>query len=230
MGLMTSLQEEYARNAPIQPPPLCRYLGVGCGTGTLENRLASQKFDVTGIDKNRDMISTAKRRMKQGTSSIRFFEMPALEMRRFLKAGSFQVIASLGNLISYIADPVLQRKFIHDCKELLAPGGALVIQTVNYDALPLQGCIPLPDRGSIRVTLRRSLEPADNDLMALSARLELGNGRNLCLQRGTLMLPQRAAAIEAIAQEAGFTTCERMGGFKEEDWGADSPTSIFVFR
>ena len=77
------LQKKQKTFSDSTTAPMCRYLGIGCSTGNLENRLAGQGFDITGIDRNSAMIETAKRRMKRGFSTIRFFEMSAIDIRRF---------------------------------------------------------------------------------------------------------------------------------------------------
>ena len=208
--------------------PMCRYLGIGCATGNLENRLAGQGLDVTGIDRNPSMIETAKRRMKRGFSTVRFFEMSAIDIRRFLKKGSFHIIGCLGNVLPYICDETLLRKFFYDTRELLVPGGNLVIQTRNYDGLITEKPVRLEDKKSVRVTLSRGYNPAEGNRVCLDATLEQGNGKKLVLQRSTEIIPITVDKVEAFAKEAGFQSISVYGDCSRTPWTISSPSSLFV--
>lgn len=208
---------------------LPRFLGIGCATGTLENKLLKCGMDITGIDQNRDMVETAKRRMKRGFSTIRFFEMPAIDINRFLKKGSFNIIACVDDVIPFVSDETLLRKLFHDVKSLLAPGGTFIVQTMNYDGLMTEKPVRLPDRSSVRVTLSRGYIPSDDGLVFLDATLELGNGKKLTLQRTTKILPTTVARVKHLAEEAGFTKVETYGDFARAHWSEESLSSVFAF-
>ncbi len=223
------MEQEYRQSQRGDAIPMFRFLGIGCGTGNLENRLVTLGFDVTGIDKNADMVATAQRRMKRSGASIRFFEMSSIDMRRFLKASSFNAVSSLGNILPFIGDETLIRKFFHDSKALLAPGGALVVELANFDAYRPNETIRLRDKSSVRVLLARSFTPADDGKMLLDVMLELGNGSRIVLQKRTHILPIHSQTAEQWAREAGFTTMNRYSGFDKEPWSAESESMVLVF-
>lgn len=221
--------EEQQTSFQVQPAPFTRLLGIGCATGTLENKLNSFDIDITGIDRNPDMIATAKRRIKRASSTIRFFEMSSLDIRRFLKEGSFNIISCLENTLPYITDETLLRKFFHDSRALLAPKGMLVVQTLNYDRIISERTTILPVRSSIRVRLSRVYHWGENGLIDLDTTLELGNGRKIRSNRTISIRPSNRNTLEALAVDAGFKTCSWFGDFTEEPWTADSPYSIGIF-
>lgn len=223
------LAQEQKKPGRPDSAALTRFLGIGCATGNLENKLMKFGMDITGIDQNRDMVETAKRRMKRGFSTIRFFEMPAIDVNRFLKKGSFNIIACVDNVIPYVTDETLLRKLFHDVKALLAPGGSFVVQTMNYDGLATDRPVRLPDRSSVRVTLSRGYIPAEDRLAYLDATLEMGNGKKLTLQRTTKIFPATVARIKLLAEEAGFTAARTYGSFAGDPWSENSVSSIFVF-
>jgi len=209
--------------------PFTRLLGIGCATGTLENRLHSLGIDITGVDRNPDMISTAKRRMKRASSTLRFFEMSSLDIRRFFKEGSFNIISCLENTLPFISDETLLKKFFHDCKTLLAPKGILVVQTLNYDRIISTKTTILPIRSSIRVRLSQVYHWCENGLIDLDTTLELGNGRKIRSDRSISIRPSGRSTMETLAMNAGFTSYTWFGDFTENQWVADSPYSIGVF-
>jgi SAM-dependent methyltransferase len=224
------LRDEFRESSPIQPAPICRFLGIRCATGSLENRLATATLDVTGIDPNPAMVEIAKRRMRRGYSGIRFFEMPVIDIGRFLKKGSFNIAACLGNNLSFIVDDTLLRKFLFDAKSLLAPGGCLVIETWNYDGMRTDARVSLPELGSVRVAMKRALVPSEDGQYSYEVSVELGNGKRIELQKGNRVNPLTASRIEALAREAGFTGCSLYGDFGGSPWSPESQSTVLVLR
>ena len=103
------------------------------------------------------MVATAQRRIKASFSTIRFFEMNSLDIGRFLKASSFNIIACVDNTLPYLGDRTLVRKFFHDTKKLLAPGGFLLLHVYNFGPDGENSSIMLPERSSIRVNSTANL-------------------------------------------------------------------------
>lgn len=228
VALMKGLVEDFRKESPIQPPPVCRYLGVGCATGTLENRISDTTVDVTGIDRNPTMIETSKRRMRRGYSTTRFFEMPAIDVRRYLKPASFNIAACVGNTLPYVGDETLIRKFIHDIRALLAPGGTFVVQTLNFDALTEGKPALLRERSSVRASLERKLLPGDDGYWNLEATLIHGNGKRLTLQKGTRMVPVTRDRLESWGREAGFTTFQYGSDYAGRPWEPDGEYTVAI--
>lgn len=223
------LREEYLATATRQPIPLCRFLGVSCGTGTLENKLALEPFDVTGIDRSPELIGAARRRIKRSSSTVRFFEMATIDMGRFLKEGSFNVVAALSNAVPHLGDEILVRKALHDARRLLAPGGVFVVETENYDRLVRSREPELAERSSMRVRLRRRYAYQNGDRIELEATLETGNGRRIVLPAAAVY-PLTTTRLESLAREAGFAAVSLYGDFARGPWEADGPTTVAELR
>jgi SAM-dependent methyltransferase len=228
ISFILKIRDEQKTATPANMPALTRFLGIGCATGNLENKLSGYGMDITGIDQNAAMIETAKRRMKRGFSTIRFFEMPAIDIRRFLKQGSFNIICCIGNVLPYLSDETLMRKFFHDARALLAPGGKFVVETLNYDGMPLSKPVRLPNLSSVRVNLLQGYMPGEDGQVLLDATLEQGNGKKMILQRTTKLLPVTVAKIELYAREAGFTEINLYSNFAGAPWFKESASTIAV--
>lgn len=229
LSLIKSLTDQIRKKSPLQPAPLSRYLGIGCATGSFENKVDSLNLEITGIDKNPLMIETAMRRMKGCGTTSRFFEMSIIDIGRFLQQDSFNIITCIENTLPYISDPTLLKKFFHDTKKLLAPDGCLLIQTVNFDSFDCTQPITLPERSSIRVCLKRSYIPRENNLLSLKAELELGNGNKIILPPTTPILPITISLLTELGSEAGFTPPQFYGDFTLSPWTIQSPMTIAVF-
>ncbi len=224
------LKRDLAERSPVQPAPMVRYLGLGCAAGNLENKLQCEGFDVTGVDANPRMIETAKRRMKRGSMNLRFFEMPIIDIGRFLKQGSFNVIACLDDVLPYISSETLLRKFFHDAKGLLAPNGALVVETINYDAMSASEPTKISPRESIRVKLDRAYFPAGDGALLLEAALEQGNGTTIHVNKSVRVFPLTKRAAETYAREAGFSEISVFGDFDGREWTAGGEKTVIVLK
>lgn len=222
------LKEELRSQNKLPVAPLYRYLGIGCATGALEIKLSGTGFDITGIDRNPDMIATAKRRLHSSFSTTRFFEMSTTEMARYLKKNSFHVIACLDNTLPYIADLTLLRKFFHDAKTLLTQDGKLIIHCLNADGLAESKPVRLPERSSIRVRLSQAYIPADNGEMTFQTSLELGNGKTISLKKGIPIQILSTTKIMDLAREAGFTRITVWGDYRKGNFTSSSENAVIM--
>lgn len=218
------------QKSTVSPPPIIRFLGVGCATGNLENRLAHYNLDITGIDMNPDMIATAQRRIKAPFSTIRFFEMNSLDIARFLKEKSFNIISCIENMLPYIGDLTLVKKFLHDSRKLLAPGGYLLLHVFNFDTLNGNTEVDLEELSSIRVKLSRKLVPAEEEKMTLEAELVLGNGQLVHFYKKAPILPLTVSQITDIARDAGFGIPELYGGYDYRPFEKDSTYAVVLLQ
>src|SRR4051812_23136504 len=87
--------------APLRPGD--RVLELGCGDGTLSCFLASEGFDVTGIDISPGMIEEAKRRAERESVSARFevADGDSFEAREPFDA----VVSFMSAFFTYSEDP-----------------------------------------------------------------------------------------------------------------------------
>lgn len=224
------LVDKLKQKAQVSPPPIFRFLGVGCATGTLENRLANYNLDITGIDANPDMVATAQRRIKTTFSTIRFFEMNSLDIARFLKEKSFNLISCIENMLPYLGDYTLVRKFLHDSKILLAPGGFLLLHVYNFADTDGAVEITLPELSSIRVKLSRKLVPSEEEKMTLDAQLELGNGQLVHYHRKTPILPLTVSQLTSFARETGFSTPELYSDYTGAEYDPHSTFAVIILQ
>lgn len=141
----------------IGPCP-CRIFELGCGNGAFARQLAARGHDVTGVDPSADGIRLARAadptlRLEQGDG----YE-PLAE-----KFGTFPIVVSL-EVIEHVMWP---RKFVATCRELLEPGGKLILSTPFHGywknlAIALVGGFdrhvsPLWDGGHIKFWSERTL-------------------------------------------------------------------------
>ncbi|MDP9067988.1 MAG: class I SAM-dependent methyltransferase [Actinomycetota bacterium] len=139
------------------PPGAQRALDVGCGSGLFATRVAEKVPEVVAIDRDADMISTA--RSAPGGAVVQYFEADLLEAD--LPVGAFDFVSCLSALHHMPLRPGLER-----LGSLLAPHGVLAVlglyklaTAFDYAYAAVTGLLDLPVgvvRHHTQAPLRRS--------------------------------------------------------------------------
>lgn len=214
------LMKEYSR--PV------KFLTIGCGTGVMENYLAKQMTDVTGLETIKELLESATRKHRTQLMALRFFKMSTIEMVRFLGKDFYNVISCLNDRIIFIHDKILLRKFFYDCKQLLAENGKIVLQLANYNLYKNKSSVNLPDVDTIRVSLSTKLEFVNQEEYLLSRNIKTGSGKILPVYQKTSVYPVTGQEIEEFAKEAGFTKIEYYADFAKNPFTEQSPSMVVV--
>jgi len=109
-------------------------LDVGCGGGLLCEPMARLGFAVTGIDPSAENVAAAGAHAADMNLSIDYRATTAEDLLASVEA-RFDVILNM-EVIEHVHDP---GPFLRDCARLLAPGGLMIVATLNrtFKALAL---------------------------------------------------------------------------------------------
>jgi 2-polyprenyl-6-hydroxyphenyl methylase/3-demethylubiquinone-9 3-methyltransferase len=103
-----------------------RLLDIGCGGGLLCEPMTRLGFAVTGVDASERNIGTARAHAAEQGLEI---DYRASTAEALLEGGEapFDVVLNM-EVIEHVADPA---QFLKDCVRLLAPGGVMILATLN---------------------------------------------------------------------------------------------------
>jgi 2-polyprenyl-6-hydroxyphenyl methylase/3-demethylubiquinone-9 3-methyltransferase len=106
-----------------------RLLDIGCGGGLLCEPMARLGFDVTGVDASERNIGAAKAHAAAQGLPIEYL-CSTVETLLAEESTPFDLILNM-EVIEHVADPP---GFLRDCTRLVAPGGMMILATLNRTA------------------------------------------------------------------------------------------------
>ncbi|HKO01841.1 MAG TPA: methyltransferase [Thermoanaerobaculia bacterium] len=109
-------------------PEKCRLLDVGCGTGVFLETALAAGIDAHGLDVAPEMIEVAARRV--GADRVRIKPMQEID-----EDGAYDIVCSLSWTIHYAESLADLEDVIARCRRALRPGGLLILQVANEDAM-----------------------------------------------------------------------------------------------
>jgi 2-polyprenyl-6-hydroxyphenyl methylase/3-demethylubiquinone-9 3-methyltransferase len=103
-----------------------RLLDIGCGGGLLSEPMRRLGFEVVGVDASERNIGVAAAHAAQTGLSIDY-RCATAEQLLAEGARPFDVVLNM-EVIEHVADP---GEYLRDCTRLLAPGGLMIVATLN---------------------------------------------------------------------------------------------------
>ena len=101
-------------------------IDIGCGGGLIAEPMRRMGFEVTAVDASSENIGTARAHAAEQGLDIAY-RAATVEQIEAEGAGPFDVVLVL-EIIEHVADP---EAFLRACSHLIAPGGIMVVATLN---------------------------------------------------------------------------------------------------
>jgi SAM-dependent methyltransferase len=115
-------------------PPGARVLDCACGVGADAIALARRGYDVTATDGSASMVAEARRRSGQFGVDIDITQSSWQDLPERVH-GAFELILCLGNSLVHTETKSNMISSLESIKKVLSPGGALVIDSRNWEHL-----------------------------------------------------------------------------------------------
>ena len=241
MDFYTSISAYYDRLFPTDAKALLfldsrvepgsRILDIACGTGGYSLALAQKGHRVTGVDLDRAMIRSAGSKVRDSNLAPDFRVMDMLSMTEALDPG-FDLIFCIGNSLVHLETDEQVGQLLADCRTLLRPEGALVLQIINYDRILAQGLTGLPTLREDDLEFLRfyEVDPAGG-VVIFRTELRVGGDRDQRVIRN--QVPLRIVGKERLrrlVRTAGFQNLELFGDFDGRPFDPESLPLILSVR
>lgn len=122
-------------------PDGARVLDAACGIGVDALALTRNGFAVTASDVSGEMIAEAERRSAHldAATRPRLLQSSWIDLGTHLGRGTFDAVFCIGSSIAHAAGPDEMTEAFGVFRSLLAPGGILVLDTRDWEAVAAQG-------------------------------------------------------------------------------------------
>jgi len=206
-------------------------LDVACGAGGYALALADLGHPATGVDLDPAMIRRAEAKRK--TAEVRFL---VGDMRRLAEVcrGLYGLVFCLGNSLAHLAAEGEVVLVLRQLCNLLEPGGALVVQIVNFDRLLESGAVDFPVLGSQAqgVVFRRRYSPGTEDrLVRFSTELLIREGSGWRRREDSFeLLMLSSSRLTGLVRGAGLRELKLYGDFRGGSHGPQSFLTVLTAR
>lgn len=122
-------------NKQLQAASVKRVLDSACGTGMHAIALAQHGFEATGADLSAGMVERARENAQKAGVKIQFEQAGFGKLASAFGTGTFDAVLCLGNSLPHVLSPDGLSNALADFADCLKPGGLVLIQNRNFDAV-----------------------------------------------------------------------------------------------
>lgn len=226
-------------------------LDAACGGGHHALALAREGYAVRGADLSAEMIALARHNAARADLPIRFDQADLDDLGAHLAPGSFDAALCLGNSLPHVLTEADQLAALAALRDALRPGGALVLQNLNYDLRwrnrPRFFAINSATLDGHPVLIWRMADYHDPGTRApgwdgpcpepglitfhIATIDQSDSGAWRADVKSTLQRPLMAADLQRGLAQAGFCDATLFGGMDGQPFNADaSPDLVIVAR
>jgi SAM-dependent methyltransferase len=219
-----SLQNKIERLKGFIEPNYYKALDLGCGTGVDSIALYKLGLKVDAIDQSSQMINQAIKNSEIFNSRINFTQSDITE---FFVRTKYDLIISLGNTVANLS-PEKFNKLLGKIKNKLNNNGKIVIQIVNYSALPITSEYLLNIFENDNISILRKYYFKENNVDFI---IEINDKENkISKQIATRIYPHSIQGIRLLALQNNFKL-NILGNLSKENYNKSlSKDLVAVFQ
>ena len=209
-----------------------RVLDLGCATGSQLLDLAAAGWEVHGLEPSLPMLERARSKAELADLDADFREGGMLDAASIFPSGHFDLVLCLGNTLPHLGSRDELAVFTADLATLLAPGGLIILQLLNYD-LVLERLAredyffpPLEAGG---VTFHRRYESAggkqeekDGDTRRIAFRTGIKRAAGQSVEDLTMLTPFSPGELAGALETEGFVGLSMTAGWQAEPGAFDA--------
>ncbi len=196
-----------------------RVLDAACGTGMHAIRLAQRGFQAAGADLSAGMVARAVQNAAAEGVSVDFRAAGFGGLARaFADQPPFDALLCLGNSLPHVLTPAALAETLADFRACLRPGGLLLVQSRNFDAVMANRARWMEPQAHqeadgewLFVRFYDYLPDGLINFNILTLRRRPGEGWQQQVS-STQLAPQLRADLAAALEASGFERLEAFGG------------------
>ncbi|HEX2947620.1 MAG TPA: methyltransferase domain-containing protein [Clostridia bacterium] len=212
----------FIRQTAGKPPK--RLLDVACGSGTYTVRLAREGYEMWACDIDHKMTELAESRATEHGYRVNVFISDMLELNRNVSS-VFDCVFCIGNSIVHLGSADKIGEAVIQMKNLLGPGGKLILQIINFDRVIEKGVTNLPTITNAEKKLefkRNYTLDQSTGLIHFDTVLTVEeNDRTTQLENRVDLYPLKALTLQELLEKAGLRDISFYGGFNGETYVRD---------
>lgn len=198
-----------------------KVLDVACGTGSYTIGLIKEDILACGLDLEDTMIEKAEEKAAREGVTPDFVVSNMLNID-LVSDGGLRRIYIIGNSLVHLKSMDEIRTFLNSAHALLADGGDLIIQIINYDRILSQDLDHLP---TIEVPEKEIVFERQYNYDVSSSTIEFASLLTVqgeSRESSIYLLPVGKNELVKELEKAGFRDLEVFGSFKKEPYTEDS--------
>jgi len=167
--LMTSFDDRFAKERPWFEAIVAGYgirsaLDAGCGTGFHSILLSRLGVTVAGVDASPAMIERARENARRFGAAV-ILHTGEFSGISTLAAGPFDAVFCLGNSLPHLLTDAALAGALSEFRNVLSPGGVLIIQMLNYEKILSEKKEVLGKREAGGISFERTYQYGDDAIM-----------------------------------------------------------------
>ncbi|GEL09081.1 class I SAM-dependent methyltransferase [Salisediminibacterium halotolerans] len=203
-------------------------LDAAAGSGSEAAAFAKAGFNVSALDSNARMAKNISRKAEAQGVKIETVHAGMEEAEELWPKAVFDVIICIGNSFVHLPDKSAMIRQLKQFRELLKPGGRLLIQTVNYDRVYAENITELPEIQHAEKNLRfQRYYQLEGNRIRFQMRLYACDE---VFEAETLLYPLTEADLKEVLASAMFSSIDIFGDFSGQPFQIDSPSLVAELR
>jgi SAM-dependent methyltransferase len=194
-----------------------RILDIGCATASQLLDLAAAGWEAFGLEPSAAMRERAKAKAERAGLPLEISEGSMLDAPSRFPKGYFGLLLCIGNTLPYLGNEEELREFLGGAASLLAPGGSIVLQTLNYErtlSLLRSEGFAFPALRAGGSVFRRHYEETEGG--RLSFITEVFQDGKETAREASALTPFRPEALVEALRESGFEEPRARSGWGPE--------------
>ena len=206
-------------------------LDAGCATGEVALYLAQHARTVTGFDLDPDLVEIALiKQGKVGLENVRFLTSDMNDLDSMFTAGQFRIVLCLGNTLVHLPSRDAINDFFRKVAGILADGGLLIFQILNYEKILGQRTIELPLIDNEKITFERRYDhEMHKPLLAFNTVLTV-KATSETIDNSIDLYPLQRGEITGMSSKQLYRSIQFLGGFDGSVFSEEDDLLIGVWQ